>query len=88
MSEPSIDPDLRIGRFLLDDIMRSLGGFQWFLTNISVRTQMSEPLLAEIMADLVHAAVAIANEAGPSSLSGLQRKSLIYNGVSNFYFEM
>jgi hypothetical protein len=58
MGEPRIDRNLRIGRFLLEDILRSFGSAQWFLSNITNFAQMSEPLLAEIMACLVHVGAA------------------------------
>jgi hypothetical protein len=54
VSEPILDPTLRIGRFLLGDVLRSFeGAGQWFIRNITLTTQMTEPLLAEIMGNLM-----------------------------------
>lgn len=53
MDEPRIEPGLRIGRFLLEDILRATD-LQWNLENTAVRYQMTEPLFAEIMACLHH----------------------------------
>jgi hypothetical protein len=54
MGHPILDPTLRVGRFLLSDVLRSFeGAGQWFLRNIAFSTRMSEPLLGEIMGNLM-----------------------------------
>ena len=54
MGQPILDPTLRIGRFFLADVLRSFeGAGQWFLRNIAYTTRMSEPLLGEIMGNLM-----------------------------------
>jgi hypothetical protein len=54
MGHPILDPTLRVGRFLLSDVLRSFeGAGQWFLRNIAFATRMSEPLLGEIMGNLM-----------------------------------
>jgi hypothetical protein len=59
MGQPILDPTLRCGRFLLGDVLRSFEGCgQWFLRNIAITTRMSEPLLGEIMGDLLRVKVA------------------------------
>jgi hypothetical protein len=52
MSEPLLPHDLRLGRFLLDDILRAFGFSHWFLTNITHASKMSVPLMTEIIAHL------------------------------------
>src|SRR5580698_901587 len=53
MAEARIEPGVRIGSFLLEDILRSMDP-QWALSNTARFEQMTEPLLAEIMACLHH----------------------------------
>lgn len=54
MSDACIDPNTRIGRFLLIDVFRSLGRSQWYLHNVVYDTGMTEPLLSEIITSLAH----------------------------------
>jgi hypothetical protein len=54
VGKPILDPTLRVGRFLLGDVLRSFeGSGQWFLRNITLTTRMTEPLLGEIMGNLM-----------------------------------
>ena len=54
VGHPILDPTLRVGRFLLSDVLRSFeGAGQWFLSNIAFATRMTEPLLGEIMGNLM-----------------------------------
>ena len=54
VSHPILDPTLRVGRFLLSDVLRSFeGAGQWLVRNITLTTRMTEPLLGEIMGDLM-----------------------------------
>jgi hypothetical protein len=53
MSEPRLPHDLRIGRFLLDDILRYIQGCgQWFLFNITQETQLPATWLADLLCHL------------------------------------
>ena len=54
VSPPILDPTLRVGRFLLSDVLRSFeGAGQWLVRNITLTSHMTEPLLGEIMGDLM-----------------------------------
>lgn len=68
MGEPRLPHDLRIGRFLLDDILHAFGFGQWILTNLTHRSQLSAPLLAEIMAGLHAAGLAAPRDLGDGDI--------------------
>lgn len=54
MGHPILDPSLRVGRFLLSDVLRSFeGAGQWFIGNITWTTRLTVPLLGEIMGNLM-----------------------------------
>lgn len=59
MSEPRLPNELKLGRFRLDDVLRALGGYQWLLCSIMSSGKPSAPLLAEIMAHLYVAGLAV-----------------------------
>jgi hypothetical protein len=88
VSEPILDPTLRIGRFLLGDVLRSFeGAGQWFIRNITLTTQMTEPLLAEIVGNLMKVRAARfvfdTNSGLVSYEQGRPHPILIYNYVRN-----
>ncbi len=76
MSQPRIDPTLKIGRFQIRDIYRAFGPYQWFIGNI-LKRDVSLPLAVEGLLSL-----AAAGFVWPSgSLTAFGR---IYLDASNF----
>lgn len=72
MSSPRIDPNLRVGRFLLGDCFRALGTWEWFLSNI--QTGLAEPMLAEMMAALHQAGIVTLNQHPHRNFFGYERR--------------